>query len=211
MIAAYPVREISYLFCMTSTAERQDVHDAPQQAVYSPLAAARRAAGLTVVDLARSTGLSERQISRIERGLQQPRRSTRKLLADALGMQLHDVWPQHTPPSPVAIGGPRPVGDDDAAIWAYRQAGDATGAGELLGIHQETMRQRLNRAGCRPRPRGGSNSEGIESLASWARKLGVPVEQAIDAAAKGRVPGAFVQTLDDPVIGCRWAVRKDPS
>ena len=174
----------------------------------SSLAAARKRAGLTVSELSRLSGLSERQIHRLERNLNTPGHLTRKALAGALRMEMHELWPQHTPPPPVAIGGPRPASLLDAAVWAYRQAGDSTGAGELLSCHSDRIRIYLNQAGAQPRPRGGSNRDGIESLASWARKLGVPVATAVAAALAGRVPGAFVQDLECPVIGVRWAVRR---
>lgn len=172
---------------------------------------ARRRSGLSLAELASRSGVSKQTVHRIETDSAVPRRTTRVRLAVALETTPDSVFPldRPLPPPPSAIvwpPAPDPIVD---AVQAYRAAGDSTGAGELLGIHSDGIRKRLNAAGARPRPRGGSNAQGIESLAAWARKLGVPIETAIEAANQGRVPGAFVEELECSVIGVRWAVRPE--
>lgn len=49
---------------------------------------ARKAAGLTQVELSRKTGLSQQDISSIERGDREPTASTLRKLADALGCKI---------------------------------------------------------------------------------------------------------------------------
>jgi hypothetical protein len=93
------------------------------------------------------------------------------------------------------------------AVCAYRAAGDSIGAGELLGVVQDTVRKRLNAAGCLPRPRGGDRADGVRSLAQWARDQEITVLDALADLAKGRVPGAFQEPLADPVLQVRNAVR----
>lgn len=52
---------------------------------------ARKAAGLTQVELSRKTGLSQPDISSIERGDRDPTASTLRKLADALGCKIDDI------------------------------------------------------------------------------------------------------------------------
>lgn len=54
-----------------------------------PLEAARRAAGLTLTELARRTGLSLSTLSKIEHGHEKPHPSTRRLIA----LELKIEWP----------------------------------------------------------------------------------------------------------------------
>ena len=49
---------------------------------------ARKAAGLTQVELSRKTGMSQQDISAIERGDREPTASTLRKLADALGCKI---------------------------------------------------------------------------------------------------------------------------
>lgn len=166
---------------------------------------------MTVERLAGLAGISERHLRRLETSGAIPTPVVRRALAAALDVEVDAIFPvdeRVDAPTPQAIAWPPPPNRHNQAVQAYRAAGDAIGAAELLGIHEETIRQRLNQAGCRPRPRGGSNADGVESLASWARKLGIPIDQAVAGAQRGRVPGAFIQQLDDEVLGCRWAVRR---
>ena len=57
----------------------------------SPLTAWRRAAGLTQAALARKAGLREATVSEIEAGKTDPRLSTMRALAAALGLDLGDI------------------------------------------------------------------------------------------------------------------------
>ena len=52
---------------------------------------ARKAAGLTQVELSRKTGMSQQDISSIERGDRDPTASTLRKLADALGCKIDDI------------------------------------------------------------------------------------------------------------------------
>ena len=52
---------------------------------------ARKAAGLTQVELSRKTGMSQQDISSIERGDRDPTASTLLKLADALGCKIDDI------------------------------------------------------------------------------------------------------------------------
>lgn len=52
---------------------------------------ARKAAGLTQVELSRKTGLSQPDISAIERGDRDPTASTLRKLADALECKIDDI------------------------------------------------------------------------------------------------------------------------
>ena len=60
----------------------------------SPLRHARLAAGMSPEELAFRAGVSMRTIERIENGEAEPRRATRKVIADALGL---DLWPVEAP------------------------------------------------------------------------------------------------------------------
>lgn len=185
----------------------------PDKPPESPLRRARKAVrpSMTIERLAGVAGISERHLRRLETTGAVPTSVVRRALAAALEVRVDAIFPvdeRVDAPTPQAITWPPPPNPHNQAVQAYRAAGDAIGAAELLGIHEETIRQRLNQAGCRPRPRGGSNADGIESLASWARKLGISITDAVAGAQRGRVPGAFIQQLDDEVLGCRWAVRR---
>lgn len=52
---------------------------------------ARKAAGLTQVELSRKTGMSQQDISSIERGDRDPTASTLRKLANALGCKIDDI------------------------------------------------------------------------------------------------------------------------
>lgn len=52
---------------------------------------ARKAAGLTQVKLSRKTGMSQQDISSIERGDRDPTASTLRKLANALGCKIDDI------------------------------------------------------------------------------------------------------------------------
>ena len=51
----------------------------------------RKAAGLTQLELSRKTGMSQQDISAIERGDRDPTASTLRKLADALGCKIDDI------------------------------------------------------------------------------------------------------------------------
>ena len=52
---------------------------------------ARKSAGITQVELSRKTGMSQQDISSIERGDRDPTATTLRKLADALGCKIDDI------------------------------------------------------------------------------------------------------------------------
>lgn len=64
----------------------------------------RDAKGWTQDDLARETGLTAKTISRFENGRNEGRRDTVRRIADALGVDEHELI--GTPPDPLGLGGP---------------------------------------------------------------------------------------------------------
>lgn len=51
--------------------------------------------GMTLLDLAQASGVAEANISRIENHKQQPRPSTMRRLAKALGVEVADLWDEN--------------------------------------------------------------------------------------------------------------------
>jgi putative transcriptional regulator len=84
----------------------------------SPLEIARRARGLSQVDLARLAGVSRETVSLIERG-ELPRMSTALSIARALGVEFGAVFPVKNDETPAATPGLRETsvvrGDRDAS------------------------------------------------------------------------------------------------
>lgn len=63
--------------------------DAPD----TPLRRVRKERGLRLEDLASMSGVSQRTVFDAERERHKPHHSTRKLLAQALGMEERELWP----------------------------------------------------------------------------------------------------------------------
>jgi transcriptional regulator with XRE-family HTH domain len=179
------------------------------------LTSARERAFLTIPELAEASGIHPSTIRGIENDTHGivPHLRTVSKLAAVLNCEPSDISPQIVAPARLRSTSEWPPPELTAptyeAVCAYRAAGDSIGAAELLGVVQDTVRKRLNAAGCAARPRGGSRSDGIMSLAQWARDEQITVRDALDDFARGRVPGAGREVLyDDPILQFRNVVRK---
>jgi transcriptional regulator with XRE-family HTH domain len=71
----------------------------------TPLRVYRVAAGLTLAELARIAGISKTALCHIERREAQPQRSTRRVLASALGVESEDLFPPPNDERPPAETG----------------------------------------------------------------------------------------------------------
>ena len=65
----------------------------PDSKVKNRLRETRLRLGLTIVELAKKSGVDPSAISRIERGLRKPKAETLRKLADALGVPLDWLYP----------------------------------------------------------------------------------------------------------------------